>query len=103
MWNQGLVASESFLEDKVFRAKFRQEAKKRPIKAGKDGFDKILPKGNQTPNARDYTVIFGVMRHVYKATCELGLPFFSKVSLRVAAERIKRMGYKVELQLIRKN
>ena len=79
LWNQGLVASASFLYKKLFRAKFRQEAKKRQVKAGKTGFDSILPMGSQTPDPRQYTVIFGVMRRLYQASGDLGLPFFSKV------------------------
>ena len=32
----------------------------------------------------------------------LGIPFFSKISLRAIADRIELMGYKVEVHLIEK-
>lgn len=103
LWNQGLVASESFLRDETFRKKFRSEAKKRQKKANKSGFELLLPDGRSKPAASEYTIVYGVMRHPYKASGNLGLPFFSKVSLRAAAERLELVGFGVELHLIRKH
>jgi hypothetical protein len=42
------------------------------------------------------------MRSRNKRSATLGLPFFSKMSLRAIAERIELMGYKVEVHLIEK-
>jgi uncharacterized protein (TIGR04141 family) len=40
------------------------------------------------------------MRAPYKKTKKLDLPFFSKVSLRAAAQRLEDLGFGVEVQLI---
>ena len=102
LWNQGLVSAEAFVSDEVFRKGFRKEAQKREKKFKKQGFIGLLPDGRTKPVPGDYTIVFGVMRHPYAASGQLGLPFFSKVALRAAAERISRMGFPVELHLIEK-
>ena len=102
LWNQGLVSAEAFISDDVFRKGFRKEARKREKKFSKQGFVGLLPDGRVKPIPSDFTVVFGVMRHPYAASGLLGLPFFSKVALRAAAERISRMGFPVELHLIEK-
>lgn len=102
LWNQGLVAAEAFVSDEVFRKNFRSATKKREKKFGKQGFVKLLPDGRSKLVSGDFTVVFGVMRHPYVASGNLGLPFFSKVALRAVAERITRMGFPVELHLIEK-
>lgn len=103
LWNQGLVSAEAFVSDEVFRKGFRSEAKKREAKFRKVGFSGLLPDGRTKPTPSDYTIVFGVMRHPYAASGQLGLPFFSKVALRAVAERIERMGFPVELHLIKKH
>lgn len=102
LWNQGLVSAEAFVSDEVFRKGFRAAAKKREAKFSKQGFSGLLPDGRTKPTPGDYTIVFGVMRHPYAASGRVGLPFFSKVALRAAAERISRMGFPVELHLIEK-
>ena len=62
----------------------------------------MLPDGRSKPTPGKYTIVFGVMRHPYVASGKVGLPFFSKVALRAAAERIALMGFPVELHLIEK-
>lgn len=42
------------------------------------------------------------MRDRHKKSGTLGIPFFSKVSLRAIAGRIQLMGYKVEVHLVEK-
>lgn len=103
LWNQGLVSAESFVRDEVFRRSVRKSAIKRQKAAKKAGFEKLLPDGRSKPLPADYTVVFGIMRHRYKRSNSLGLPFFSKVSLRSAVSRIQLMGYGVELHLIEKS
>ena len=102
LWNQGLVSAEAFVSDEVFRKGFRAQVKKRETKFGKQGFIGLLPDGRSKPIPSEYTIVFGVMRHPYVASGQLGLPFFSKVALRAVAERIDRMGFPVELHLIEK-
>lgn len=102
LWSQGVVAAESFVRDETFRKAVRAIAIKRQKKAGKTGFEALLPDGRSKPAPSDYKVIYGIMRHPYKATKKLGLPFFSKVSLRAAANRLALIGYAVEVHLIEK-
>lgn len=102
LWNQGLVSAESFIRDEVFRKSMRESAIKRQKAAGKSKFELLLPDGRSKVAPTDYKVIFGIMRHPYQRSKQLGIPFFSKVSLRAVANRIKLMGYDVELHLIEK-
>lgn len=102
LWSQGVVSAETFVRDETFRKSMRDQAIKRQKKAGKKKFEDLLPDGRSKPIATEYKVIYGIMRHPYQRTKKLGLPFFSKVSLRAAARRIQLMGYTVEVHLIEK-
>ena len=102
LWNQGVVSAETFVRDDVFRKSMRKNAIKRQTNSGKTGFEALLPDGRSKPLPTNYKVVFGIMRHRYKRTNRMGLPFFSMVSLRVAASRIELMGYDVEVHLIEK-
>lgn len=100
LWNQGVVSAESFVRDEKFRIDLRKAVKARQAKAKKAGFEAILPDGRSKPHPADFTVVYGVMRHRYKKSGTIGIPFFSKVSLRAIAERIELMGYAIEIHLI---
>lgn len=104
LWNQGVVSAEAFARDEEFRKKLRREAIKRQNKAKpkKAGFESLLPDGRSRPGAGDFTVVFGIMRKPYAKSGQLGLPFFSKVSLRAVANRLDAMRYPVEVHLIAK-
>ncbi|QNG76924.1 hypothetical protein GPNADHDJ_01107 [Stenotrophomonas maltophilia] len=102
LWNQGLVSAESFVRDAVFRKSMRDSAIKRQKTAKKSKFELLLPDGRSKVTPADYKVVFGIMRHPYQRSKQLGLPFFSKVSLRAVASRIQLMGYAVEVHLIEK-
>jgi uncharacterized protein (TIGR04141 family) len=102
LWNQGLISAEAFMSDETFRKGFRKKVRLREKEFKKTGFVALLPPASKKPDANTYPVIFGVMRHPYKATKLLGLPFFSKVALRAVAERLARMNFNVELHLIAK-
>lgn len=88
--------------DEKFRKDLRSEVQSRQKKYKKAGFDKLLPDGRSKPVPSEFTVVYGVMRSRNKRSATLGLPFFSKISLRAIAERIELMGYKVEVHLIEK-
>jgi uncharacterized protein (TIGR04141 family) len=60
-----------------------------------------LPKSTEKLARDSYGVIYGVMRKPY-ADGSLGLPFFSKVSLQAAAERIAQFGIPLSIELIQK-
>lgn len=99
-WNQGVVSSESFLRDEGFRRAALKNVRKRQKETSKAGFDVLLPTPAKRPSTRDFTVVYGIMRVPYKKTKKLDLPFFSKVSLRAAAQRLEDLGFEVEVQLI---
>ncbi len=103
LWSQGVVATESFVRDEAFRVAARKAAIVRQKKTGKTGFETLLPDGRSKPVPSEYKVIFGILRHPYQRSKKLGLPFFSKVSLRAAATRIELMGFTVEVHLIEKS
>ena len=102
LWNQGIVSAEAFVGDDKYRREFREAVKRRQRKAKKSGFEKLLPDGRSRPNPSDFIVVFGIMRARYKRSGALGLPFFSKISLRATVERIRLMGFKVEVHLVEK-
>jgi uncharacterized protein (TIGR04141 family) len=54
----------------------------------------------RSPTTRDFTVAYGIMRTPLKRPGKLDIRFFSKVSLRAAAQRLEDLGFKVEVQLI---
>ena len=98
-----MVAAESFVRDKTFRKSMRDSAIKRQKKAKKTGFELLLPDGRSEPVPGDYKVVYGIMHYPYQRSKKLGLPFFSKVSLRAAASRIELTGFTVEVHLIEKS
>lgn len=102
LWNQALVATESFVRDETFREGFRKAIKNRQRMYARAGFLALLPQSNKRVTPADYTIVFGVMRHPYARSGDLGLPFFSKVALRAVAERLLLMAFQVELHLIEK-
>src|SRR5262249_7389952 len=102
LWNQGMISAEAFIRDEKFRKDLRAAAKRRQRKCKKSGFEKLLPDGRSKPTPSDFTVVLGVMRDRYRKSGKLGIPFFSKISLRAITDRIELMGYNVELHLIEK-
>lgn len=96
LWSQGVVSAEAFVSDADFRKKLRAK-----VRSLGRGFERLLPKSTERPVREDYRVHYGIMRKPY-ADGTLGLPFFSKVSLQAAVERIQQFGIPVELELIEK-
>jgi uncharacterized protein (TIGR04141 family) len=100
LWSQGVVGSESFLRDEGFRRHLLKHVRARQKDAKKSGFDRLLPTPAKRPTTRDFTVAYGIMRTPLKRSGKLDIPFFSKVSLRAAAQRLEDLGFEVEVQLI---
>jgi uncharacterized protein (TIGR04141 family) len=100
LWSQGVVGSESFLRDEGFRRRLLKHVRARQKDAKKSGFDGLLPTLAKRPTTRDFTVAYGIMRTPLKRSGKLDIPFFSKVSLRAAAQRLQDLGFNVEVQLI---
>jgi uncharacterized protein (TIGR04141 family) len=100
LWSQGVVGSESFLRDEGFRRKLIKHVKDRQKKSRKSGFDPLLPTPATRPTTSDYVVAYGLMRRRHKKSGTMDIPFFSKVSLRAAAQRLEDLGFGVEVHLI---
>jgi uncharacterized protein (TIGR04141 family) len=96
LWSQGVVSAEAFVSDAVFRKKLRAT-----VKSLGGGFEIKLPKSNEKIERGDYSIVYGIMRKPY-ADGTLNIPFFSKVSLQAAVERIRQFGIPVALELIEK-
>jgi len=101
LFNQGLVSAEALLRDSTVRTKFRTVASKRESEYKRTGFVALLPTPARIASSQ-WTVLFGVLKKKGLRSGTLDLPFFSKVALRAAADRIVLMGYQVELHLIEK-
>ena len=100
LWNQGVVSAEAFISDKQFRTKLRSKVKTLS-KGGPTRFEDLLPKSSESVNRHEYKIVYGIMRKPY-VDGSLGIPFFSKVSLQAAIEKIRQFGFPVALELIEK-
>lgn len=96
LWAQGTVSAEALVSDAEFRKKLRSK-----VRSLGGGFEALLPLSTERVIRENYKVVFGIMRKPY-ADGTLGIPFFSKVSFQVAAERIAQFGIPVAIELIRK-
>lgn len=96
LWSQGVVSAEAFVTDADFRKKLRATVRSRG-----GGLEAHLPKSTDRVVRDDYSVVYGIMRKPY-ADGTIGLPFFSKVSLQAAAERIAQFGIPLAIELIEK-
>lgn len=96
LWSQGVVSAEAFVSDADFRKKLRAK-----VKSLRSGFESHLPKSTDRVVREDYQVVYGIMRKPY-ADGSIDLPFFSKVSLQAAAERIGQFGIPIAIELIEK-
>lgn len=96
LWAQGVVSAEAFVSDAEFRKKLKAK-----VKTLGASFEKLLPGANGKFVRGDYKIIYGVMRKPY-SDGKLDLPFFSKVSLQAAVERIRQFGFPVAIELIKK-
>lgn len=96
LWAQGVVSAEALVSDADFRKKLRSVVNKlrRPALA-------LLPAINGRVVRADYTVVYGIMRKPYR-NGTLDLPFFSKVSLQAAVDRIEQLDIPIALEIIAK-
>ncbi|HGM5581261.1 TPA: DUF6119 family protein [Pseudomonas putida] len=96
LWSQGVVSAEALVSDADFRKKLRRVVsnRRRAVLA-------LLPAINGRVARADYTIVYGVMRKPYR-NGDLDLPFFSKVSLQAAVDRIERLDIPVALEIIAK-
>lgn len=101
LWNQGLVSAELLRRDSEFRKEFRRVTADREKIYSRSGFVAQLPTATKITPSK-YTIVYGVLKPRQKLSKIMNLPFFSKVTLRVAADRLAMMGFKVELHLIEK-
>ncbi|MBP5518579.1 MAG: TIGR04141 family sporadically distributed protein [Bacteroidales bacterium] len=85
LFNQGLVSAESIF-DKTFRSKVQNKLK--------EGFE--IAAGNEF-KASDYEVVFVIAKNDVKRNELPEIPFFSKVTFRNVANKLKMYGYKVSI------
>ncbi|MCK5242190.1 TIGR04141 family sporadically distributed protein [bacterium] len=88
LFNQGIVSGELFIRDEDFRKKVSAKLSKA---------HRIFDIENK-PKASDYEVVFAVISSVEN---DLEIPFFSKVALKNAKQKLETYGYKVSLQKIK--
>lgn len=84
LFAQGLVSGELFLRDKTFRSRLNESL----------GPEYKLSDVVAKPTASSYEVVFAIISSSPK---ELEIPFFSKVSLKNAINRLETFGYRVHL------
>lgn len=87
LFNQGLVSGELFKTEKVFRQKVNEK----------------LPDTHKIANAEaqpkdnEYTIVYAIISEYEE---DLSIPFFSKISLRHAVNRLAAIGFQVEIAKI---
>lgn len=101
LWSQGVVSAESLVRDSKFRKDYKTRIKEREKIYSRSGFQALAP-GLAKIDPSKYTIVFAVMRKRYIRNKQIGLPFFSKVALRAAVDRLTTMGFETELHLIEK-
>ena len=92
LFNQGLNSAEWLFEEPAFRAEARQIATALNPEIGA-----VLPEGQPEPS--DYEVAFVVISRSNRDS-PLTLPFFSLVSLRNVARRLRRLGFQVSVKKV---
>jgi uncharacterized protein (TIGR04141 family) len=93
LFAQGLNSAERFLQDPDFRQKAREIAA-----SANAEFAVIFPEARPDPDAHEIT--FVVITRSRRDTL-LTLPFFSVVSLRAAALRLRALGFRVSIAAVR--
>ncbi len=96
LWFQGVVSAEGLIADRGFRRQLRRLVSERDRR-----FARNLPANGGVVERSHVTVYYGIMRKPYR-NGTLGLPFFSKLSLRTAMDRLNQLGVRVALELIAK-
>lgn len=96
LWSQGVVSAEALVSDADFRRKLRSV-----VRARRRAALALLPEINGRVVRADYTIVYGIMRKPYR-NGDLDLPFFSKVSLQAAVDRIEQLDIPVALEIIAK-
>lgn len=96
LWSQGIVSAEALIGDEAFRRELRRVIRQRRVEALP-----LLPATQGRVVRAEYTVVYGVMRKPYKDG-SLDLPFFSKVSLQAAADRLQQLDIPMALEIIEK-
>jgi uncharacterized protein (TIGR04141 family) len=92
LFAQGLNSAERFLQDADFRVRAREVAS-----ALNPEFAAVFPDTRPDPNAHEIT--FVVITRSRRGTL-LTLPFFSVVSLRAAALRLRALGFRVSIAAV---
>ena len=105
LWFQGVVSAEMFVSNQRFLENLRievknAEEKKAEVMKVKHKFMESLPKRIEDLDRGKYRVVYGIMRPPSKI--KFNLPFFSKVSLKTAVDRLNQLGIPVAIEIIEK-
>lgn len=87
LFNQGLVSGELLQSEIQFRKKFNERL---PKHLQIDGIEKV-------PNRNEYTIVYAIVSEQEEG---LSIPFFSKISLKHAVNRLEAFGFNVRLAKI---
>lgn len=90
LFSQGVVSAETFLGDPTFRARLSEKLRA-------DGLDRaaeLIPYESVSP--REWEIVYAVIG-AERENWPRSLPFFSQLNFRMAAERLKNLGYGVSL------
>src|SRR5690606_16403928 len=93
LFRQGELAGELFCREPEFRRQAREH-----LNQVAPELLNLIP--DEPPNARDYTVRFGIISKRRAVGRAFDIPFFSKASFQHAARRLGAYGYRVDLCFI---
>ncbi|MCX5801838.1 MAG: TIGR04141 family sporadically distributed protein [Candidatus Eisenbacteria bacterium] len=93
LFAQGTVSAEAFLRD----AAFRQDAKEH-VASTRPNLAHLIP--DDRPRPTDYTITYAIITKP-SSNWPLSLPFFSRLHLMQAAQRLAMLGYKVSLLCVK--
>ena len=89
LFAQGVVSGELFVSDPEFRKKLNEKLP--------DSYKLVDPLAR--PKSEEYEIVYAIISY---SAADLDIPFFSKVNLRNARNRLALCGYKVSLKKILK-
>ena len=96
LWSQGTVSADALVGDEKFVRDLRTAVAERD-----DRFLSVLPQHTSDVGRGRFTVLYAIMRRPYRDG-SLGMPFFSKVSLQAPIQYVRKLGFEVAIELIRK-
>lgn len=94
LFAQGKISAEAFAGDDTFRRILKSK-----VASLKKDFESLVPE--VMPNSREFTVVFAIIDHSDKPIHE-SLPFFSLLNLKLTADHLRMLGFKVSVAKIQR-